>query len=166
MAISVSNISAGPHSTTPTGGIRKAVFVLCTILLTVLTVLTPYEITFDNRTLHLHATQPALAKDAGKGGGNGNAGGNKGNGNAKGQGGANGSLSNSGNVTGGTVGYSPAESGDSVRIGAPARKVQHANGMMEAIVNGRYVMKDARDRTIINRKATPADEVRLQSFAH
>jgi hypothetical protein len=155
------------------------------------TVLLPYEISVDSQTLRLHA-QPALAKDAGKGGGNGNGNANGqggGNGNANGQGGANGNGNagsqgaangngnagaqsgasgnpgNSSNVTGGNVNRSAAESRESVEIGAPAREVHHANGMMEAIVDGRYVMKDAKGRTIINRKAIPSDQLRLQSFA-
>ena len=39
----------------------------------------------------------------------------------------------------------------------------HANGMTEAISNGRYVMRDARGRTIINREATVLDYLRLRS---
>lgn len=187
MAISVSHISAGPNNGAPVRGASRAVSVLCTILLMVPTVLLPCEISFDSKTLHLHA-QPAFAKDAGKGGGNGNANGQGGgNGNANGQGGANGNAGgqgaangngsagaqsgasgnpgNSSNVTGGNVNRSAAESRESVEIGAPAPEVHHANGMMEAIVDDRYVMKDAKGRTIINRKATPSDQLRLQSFA-
>lgn len=36
--------------------------------------------------------------------------------------------------------------------------------MSEEINNGRYIMKDARGRTIINRKATLADLKRIQSL--
>ncbi|AHK47591.1 hypothetical protein OV14_b1461 (plasmid) [Ensifer adhaerens OV14] len=42
--------------------------------------------------------------------------------------------------------------------------MRHADGMSEEINNGRYIMKDARGRTIINRKATLADLKRIQSL--
>ncbi|MBB4568712.1 hypothetical protein GGE60_002831 [Rhizobium leucaenae] len=38
--------------------------------------------------------------------------------------------------------------------------------MSEEIQNGRYVMKDSKGRTIINRSATVADQQRLRSFLH
>ena len=198
MAISVSYISAEPKNGANVRGASKAVSVLCTILLTVPTVLLPYRISFDSHAFHFNA-QTAWAKDGNKGGGNGNGnangqgggngngnangggngngqGGANGNGNANGKGGANGndnagaqsgagrSAGNRG-TAGRTVNQSATEARESVEIGAPPKEVQHANGMTETIVDGRYVMKDAKGRTIINRKATPSDQTRLQSFA-
>jgi hypothetical protein len=43
-------------------------------------------------------------------------------------------------------------------------EVQHTNGMSERITDGRYIMKDAKGRTIINRRATAPDATRLQSL--
>lgn len=189
MAISVSYISAEPKNGATVKGASKAVSVLCTILLTVPTVVLPYRISFNNHAFHLYA-QTAWAKDGNKGGGNGNGnangqgggngngqGGASSNGNANGKGGGNGngnagaqsgagrSAGNSGTAAGGTVNQSATESRKSVETGAPPKEVHHANGMTEGIVDGRYVMKDAKGRTIINRKATSSDQTRLQSFA-
>jgi hypothetical protein len=38
--------------------------------------------------------------------------------------------------------------------------------LSEAIQNGRYVMKDSKGRTIINRRASQSDENRLRGFLH
>ena len=111
----------------------------------------------------------------GEGGNNGNgsngdkSGGNsgdKGGGNSgdKGSDGKNNSAGTSGNVQGGQINHStPAES---VTIDGSAMEVRHWNGMSERIKDGRYVMKDAKGRTIINRAATSSDQSRLQSFVH
>ena len=181
----VSNISAGPQSGAPTIGASRALCVVFTVLLTVPSVLMPYEITFDHQTFQLHA-KAALAKDAGKGGGNGNGNGNgqgggngnaNGRGNDNGQGGpngngngqgsangnANGQANGSDNVTGGAVKPSAAEARENAEIGT--NEVHHPNGMTEEVTGGRYVMKDAKGRTIINREATRPDLLRLRSFA-
>ena len=42
--------------------------------------------------------------------------------------------------------------------------VRHANGTTERIASGRYEMKDSRDRTIVNRRATASDRARLRSL--
>ena len=47
-----------------------------------------------------------------------------------------------------------------------AVEVRHRDGMSELIRNGRYIMRDARGRTIVNRRATSADATRLESFTH
>jgi hypothetical protein len=44
--------------------------------------------------------------------------------------------------------------------------VQHPDGLSEAIQNGRYVMKDSKGRTIVNRRASKSDENRLRGFLH
>ena len=112
-----------------------------------------------------------MAKDGGNGEGNG--GGNsgksgegKGSGNeSKGKDGKDGNAGNSGNAKEGTVNQSKPETRKSVKIDGSAIEVRHANGMSESIIHGRYVMKDAKGRTIINRTATPLDQLRLQMFA-
>ncbi len=164
----------------------KVVPVLCSAVLALTLVVAPYKATFDNHFLQLHA-QMAWGKDGGKGGGG--SGGNKGNGegnkggNAGGNGGRGGgsgggtngdsggnsgdkgsknSAGNSGNVQGGVVSQStPAES---VAIDGATIEVRHRNGMSERIMDGRYVMKDAKGRTIINRTATAGDRSRLRLF--
>ncbi len=35
---------------------------------------------------------------------------------------------------------------------------------MEVVVNGRYIMKDARGRTIVNRLATTSDRRRIEAL--
>jgi hypothetical protein len=42
--------------------------------------------------------------------------------------------------------------------------VRHANGITESLRSGRYVMKDAKGRTIISRQATANDTRRLSRF--
>jgi hypothetical protein len=154
---------------------NKPVPILCSALLTTALVATPYELAFDSQSPHLQA-QSAWAKDGGKGGGNGggngNAGGNGGgNGNAGGNGGNNGNAGKndnagpSGNARGETANRFTPDTRESVNIDGPAMEVRHTNGMSERIADGRYMMKDAKGRTIINRTATSSDRSRLQSFA-
>ena len=98
----------------------------------------------------------------GNGGNNGNGGKSGGNSGDKGSDGKNNSAGNSGNVQGGQINQStPAES---VTIDGSAMEVRHWNGMTERVKDGRYVMKDAKGRTIINRTATTSDQSRLRSF--
>jgi hypothetical protein len=118
---------------------------------------------------------------AGNGNGNGNSGGN-GNGGGNGSGGSgNGGSGNGGGGKGNGQGGnsagndrdSPAGSSSSkgsqsnaLSGGEPDRglAVRHANGTTEQIVDGRYEMRDARSRTIVNRRATTSDRSRLESL--
>ncbi|WP_271899411.1 hypothetical protein [Candidatus Phyllobacterium onerii] len=107
--------------------------------------------------------------NSGDGGNSGNNGGRKGDSSGdSGTSGDNGSDStntragNSGNVQSGKIG--PSTPAESVAIDGSAMEVRHWNGMSERIKDGRYVMKDAKGRTIINRTATVSDESRLRSF--
>jgi hypothetical protein len=110
--------------------------------------------------------------NSGNAGNNGNNGGGKGDGNSGNSGTSgdkgtdsnnNNSAGNSGNVRGREVSQStPAES---VAIDGSSMEVRHWNGMSERIKDGRYVMRDAKGRTIVNRTATVSDESRLRSFA-
>ena len=155
----------------------KVVPVLCSAVLALALVAAPYKVTFGHHFLELNV-QTAWGKDGGNGGGgaggnNGSGGGNngsKGGGNAGGKagsdsggrGGKSNSAGNTGNAQGGNVNQStPAES---VAIDGATMEVRHWNGMSERIKDGRYVMKDAKGRTIINRTATTSDQSRLQSF--
>ncbi|UXN66183.1 hypothetical protein N8E89_23610 (plasmid) [Phyllobacterium sp. A18/5-2] len=128
------------------------------------------------------------ANAGGGGGNNGNGGGNNG---SKGGGNAGGNSGNDGNGggnnAGGKAGSDSGDKGDksnragntantqggnvnqstparSVAIDGATMEVRHWNGMSERIKDGRYVMKDAKGRTIINRTATTADQSRLRSF--
>ena len=53
---------------------------------------------------------------------------------------------------------------DRVRLDGPNIQVLHRNGMTETVNGGRYEMKDARGRTIINRPATSQDRARLYAM--
>lgn len=111
----------------------------------------------------------------GNAGGNGNGNGNSGgNGNGNGNGGGNGNSGGNGNgnsssggnrqssTTGGVAGNS---SSSSVTRASEDKDgsidVRHTNGITETLRAGRYIMKDSRGRTIINRRATSADSTRL-----
>ncbi|MCY1334061.1 hypothetical protein D9M69_198060 [compost metagenome] len=94
--------------------------------------------------------------------GNGNGGGSGGNGD--GSGGGNGG----GNAGGNSGGNSKSNSSGRGNAKANGHNVgvRHEGGISEEIVNGRYIMKDARGRTIINRRATENDRKRIDSFLH
>ena len=81
--------------------------------------------------------------------------GNNGNGNANGRSSATKSAT-----------QSQVDSDQSTDDGGGSISVQHKDGMSENILSGRYVMKDSKGRTIVNRNATTADEQRLKSLLH
>jgi hypothetical protein len=105
---------------------------------------------------------PRAAHAQGKGtGGNGN-GGTNGGGNGKG---------GSGNV-GGNGKEGPEPGGDTanpgrLNSGGPGPSLEadiaHENGMRETIKEGRYEMRDAQGRTIVNRPATALDYLRFKA---
>ncbi|MBB3236226.1 hypothetical protein FHS20_003104 [Phyllobacterium endophyticum] len=167
--------------------------VLCTAALATALALAPYTLGFDAHFPTLQP-QAALAKDGNNGGGNGNggggnnaggnAGGNNGNaggnnGNAGGNNGnAGGNNGNAGNKNGnaggkgntgsargnaGVASPGPSAVPGRVAIDSPV-EVRHRNGMSERIKDGRYLMKDAKGRTIIERTATVSDQTRLNSL--
>ena len=99
----------------------------------------------------------------GNGGGNsGNGGGNGGNGNSNGGGNGKGNGGSSASPNAGPAGAAtaPAEDGS---VGASSRtlRIVHRNGITETIRAGRYEMRDARGRVIVNRPATKRDVTRL-----
>ncbi len=104
--------------------------------------------------------------NSGNGGNNGNAGGN-GNGDGDGN---NGTGNGQGNSSAGSVGSSDQgthvnlATGDKVEVVGGKITVLHPNGMKEEVENGRFEMMDALGRTIVERKATQDDIVRLQSL--
>jgi len=103
----------------------------------------------------------------GNGGGNGHSGGHSGNGNGtngsgKGNGGSGGSATPTSTGNGTTV--SPREGMQATRSTDGSIRVRHRNGITETIVSNRYVMKDAKGRTISERQATQADVTRLSRY--
>jgi len=57
-----------------------------------------------------------------------------------------------------------AVTGDTVSVIGNAIKVVHANGFREEVANGRFEMKDALGRRIVERAATAADLARLKGL--
>ncbi|RVH94159.1 hypothetical protein CN206_36285, partial [Sinorhizobium meliloti] len=112
--------------------------------------------------------QSALAKGGGSGGGRGGGGGGGGRGGGNGGGGGNGNGRGGGsNGKGGGNSNSGRASGSaatSVEGGGSILRVRHRDGISEVIEGARYIMKDSRGRTIVNRRATSADRRRLLSF--
>nr|WP_214475365.1 hypothetical protein [Mesorhizobium sp. dw_380] len=142
----------------------------------------PYQLT-------VHGSGPGIvpasahAKDGGGQGGGGGGGGNGGSG-----GGSNGGSGNSGGSGPGSGGagddhggadnsgpgnsddhrgadhHVNAATGDKVEVDGNKIEVTHPDGIQEEIENGRFEMKDALGRTIIDRRATPEDVNRLQAL--
>ena len=151
----------------------------------------PYRIGLHGSVPGIEAASAQAAKggNGGGNGGNGN-GGSNGNGGNSGGGnnsGGNGNSGNSGNGSGGNSsgGNSGASGGDDgggdsgsgksqsdksashvdkVEVDGNKITVQHPDGMTEKIENGRFRMLDALGRTIIDRRATPADVSRLKAL--
>ena len=116
-----------------------------------------------------------------KSGNNGNGGGNNGNGGGNGGGNGNsggGTGNGNGNNGNGKGNGGPASSADPADAGAASTgagvqatrgadgtiRIRHRNGITETIVSNRYVMKDAKGRTMSNRLATQADVTRLSRY--
>ncbi|PZV34842.1 hypothetical protein [Mesorhizobium kowhaii] len=123
----------------------------------------PCQLTFHGPAPGIVAAS-ALAKDSGHDSGGGGGSGSGGSGN-----------SNSGNV--GDGGYSGsgggddeegdhvnAATGDRVEVEGNKIEVEHPDGIKEEIENGRFEMKDALGRTIVERPATANDISRLQAL--
>ena len=106
---------------------------------------------------------------SGSNSGSGNNGGNSGSaGEDDGAGDDHGGAGNSGTGNGGEDGgadhHVNAATGDKVEVDGNKIEVQHPDGIEEEIENGRFKMKDALGRTIIERPATPDDINRLQAL--
>ncbi|WP_341486508.1 hypothetical protein [Pararhizobium sp. A13] len=137
---------------------RRFVAALCSVSIALSISMIPCKINMSGSTLEL-AFQSALAKNGGNGNGGSGKGGGDGNGNGKGNDGSN--SKSSSDKSSGTSAKGATVEGDTSALG-----VHHDDGMSEQIKGGRYIMKDARGRTIVNRRATSADEKRLQSLIH
>lgn len=129
---------------------RKAAILVAA---TLLAVSAPFRVDWSGPTpqLHLHDAEA-------KNGGNGNKGGNNGKGN-NGNSGNKGNKGNNGRALGRSA--EPADAVIDKQVGADSVGIRYRNGYREQVSKGRFIMKDAKGRTIINRRATPVDRVRL-----
>jgi len=166
---------------------RKLPSSILTVAMALAFMVTPLRVTVKEWRAEL-ALQSAFAKDGnGKGVGNGNgkdkgggqgAGNDKGGNNDKGAKGKSGGNAKGGGASGkGSTGraagknaVSAAENqinpstGDMVQFGGTNIDVLHRNGMRERVKAGRFLMKDGKGRTIIERAATGADIARLRGM--
>ncbi|TRC82745.1 hypothetical protein FJV80_20725 [Mesorhizobium sp. WSM4310] len=146
----------------------------------------PYRIALHGSAPGIDAASAQAGNgNGGNGGGNGGNGGNGGGGNGGNSGGGSGGNSGgNGNANGGnsatdgsgdnsasgkgqsTKGASHVNgtTGDKVEVSGNKITVTHPDGITEKIENGRFRMKDALGRTIIDRRATPADVSRLKAL--
>ncbi|MGX7875937.1 hypothetical protein ACVDG5_027350 [Mesorhizobium sp. ORM6] len=139
----------------------------------------PYRIAFHGFAPGIDAATAQAAKggNGGNGGGNNGSGngGNGGNDSGNGSGGNNGKGnpgSGSGDDGGGQgpgqgdkgASHVNATTGDRVDVDGNKITVEHPDGMTEQIENGRFKMRDALGRMIIDRRATPADVSRLKAL--
>ncbi|MGK9200981.1 hypothetical protein [Sinorhizobium meliloti] len=150
---------------------RNFLAALCWVSVGLPIAVSPYKIALSGSGIELEP-QSALAKGGGSGGGRGGGGGGgggRGGGNGGGRGGGNGGGNGGGggNGKGGGNSNSGRASGratTSVEGGGSILRVRHGDGISEVIEGARYIMKDSRGRTIVNRRATSADRKRLLSF--
>ena len=142
---------------------------------------TPLSLTLDRNGPHL-GSHAAFAKDGGGGSSGSGSGGDSG-GSSSGGGGDSGSGRSGGGDSGRGGGHDDGgggggnddtgqrgtehvgSGGTRVEINGNDIEVVHASGIKEEIENGRFEMKDASGRTIIERPATAADIARLGGFA-
>lgn len=158
-----------PKDTVPT--MHRMPFAAATwLLITSLAVSAPVTLRLSHGGITLSITD-AFAKDGngnGKGGGNGGdddhgKGGDNGKSGDNGKGNDGRSSGKNDNARQSTTAASGAAGDDT---SSSELSVRHAQGITEAIVKGRYVMKDARGRTIANRPATIADRLRIFGLLH
>ncbi|RVD18319.1 MAG: hypothetical protein EOS73_16860 [Mesorhizobium sp.] len=145
------------HRSVTTGCCRLALKSAAALALTI----APYQIVLDGSVPGIH-TASAYAKGGGNsGGGGGNSGGgnggNSGNGNS-------GNSGKSGSNQGKSGSHVNAKTGDKIDVTGNKITVRHPDGITEKLENGRFSMKDALGRTIIDRQATPADADRLKAL--
>lgn len=103
----------------------------------------------------------ANAKNGGGNGGGGGGGNGGGNGGDNGRGGESRSSGKAGESQGAA---GQPQSADKVGSSLPDIGVRHKRGVTEAVVSGRYIMRDARGRTIVNRRATNLDRRRIEAL--
>jgi hypothetical protein len=130
---------------------RKIVQTQLSIFLSALIATTPYTLKVSDFAFEL-TPQTVHAKN----GNNGNGGGN-GNGNGGGNGSQGGGKSETRGSSEGAKDHGATSKGSAVGL-----SVRHGDGISEVVRNGRYIMRDSKGRTIVNRRATLADEIRLQ----
>lgn len=137
---------------------RKTFQLQLSIVLSAFIAAAPCSVSMSNYSIGF-MLQIALAKN----GNNGNGGGNN-NGGGSGNGGGNGNNGGKSETSGKSNSQGARDKGVSSKGSAASLSVRHDNGMSEVVRNGRYIMKDSKGRTIINRRATLGDEIRLRFF--
>ena len=146
---------------------RNFLAALCWVSVGLPVAVSPYKIALSGSGIELEP-QSALAKGGGSGGGRGGGGGGGGRrgGNGGGDGNGNGRGGGSNGKGGGNSnsGRASGRAATSVEGGGSILRVRHRDGISEVIEGARYIMKDSRGRTIVNRRATSADRRRLLSF--
>ena len=130
------------------------------LLACVASITVPYSLEVTGDGFKLVATAALANNGNGGGGGNGNSGGGGGNG------GGNGGSSNGGDRSNSNGERSNSSSRGGAKANAKDVGIRHEGGITEEIANDRYIMKDARGRTILNRRATITDRKRIDSFLH
>lgn len=126
---------------------RKIAQFELSIILSTFIAATPYTMSVSEFAFEL-APQTVFAKDGNNGNGGGN--GNQGRGESETRGNSQGAKNKG--ITG--------------KGGAGGLAVRHRDGISEVVRYGRYIMKDSKGRTIVDRRATLADEVRLWFLRH
>ncbi|MER8983073.1 hypothetical protein [Mesorhizobium sp. M0227] len=123
----------------------------------------PYQIVLDGSVSGIQTASAYAGKGGGGNGGN-SGGGNSGNSGNSGNGNGNGNSGKSGSNQGKSGSHVNAKTGDKVDVTGNKITVRHPDGITEKLENGRFSMKDALGRTIIDRQATPADANRLKAL--
>ncbi|MER9329848.1 hypothetical protein [Mesorhizobium sp. M0488] len=132
--------------------------------------LAPYQIALHGSAAGIHVASAQAAPGGGNGGnggggGGGGSGGNSGNsGNSGGNSGTNGGSGAGKGQNNNGKSHVDATTRDRVDVQGNEITVHHPDGITEKIENGRFRMEDALGRTIIDRRATPADVSRLKSL--
>ena len=137
---------------------QKIVQLQLSIVLSALIATAPCSVSMPNHSIGL-MLQTALAKN----GNNGNGGGNN-NGGGSGNGGGKGNNGGKSETPGNSNSRGARDKGVTSKGSSASLSVRHDDGMSEVVRNGRYIMKDSKGRTIINRRATFGDEIRLRFF--
>jgi hypothetical protein len=133
---------------------RKSVQRQLSIILGVLIATAPCSASISASSFGF-ALQTAFAKN----GNNGNSGGN-----GNGAGNSNGNKGGNSETPGNSNSQGTKDKGVTTKGSPTALSVRHNDGISEVVRNGRYIMKDAKGRTIVNRRATLGDEIRLRFF--
>lgn len=147
---------------------RRMSFALsCGMIVTLTAVVAPVKFDASSSGIAVFLAE-ANAKNGGGGGGNGGgSGGGNGGGNSGGNGGGNsgkGGESRSNGKENQPSGTTTKKNAIDDDPSLPAIGVRHKHGITETVLGGRYIMRDGRGRTIVNRAATASDRRRIEAL--